>query len=92
MNIRPVGDRVVLEPIIQKEKKVGGIIVLANVDGEKSYIARVIALGGEAKNVLKIGDIVLYENYGCTELKVDANTYLVNKLDGIVCVLEDNDA
>ena len=92
MNIRPVGDRVVLEPIIQKEKKVGGIIVLASPEHEKSYLARVIELGGEAKDVLKIGDMVLYENYGCTELNVEGHTYLVNKLEGIVCVLEDEDA
>jgi len=91
MNIRPIGDRVVLEPIMQTEKKVGGIILLANAEHEKTYMARVMALGGEAKDILKIGDLVLYENYGCTELKVEGHTYLVNKLDGIVCVLEDND-
>ena len=92
MNIRPIGDRVVLEPIVVKEKVIGGIIVIANPEREPSYIARVIALGGEAHEVLSIGDIVLYENYGCTELNVEGHTYLVNKLDGIVCVLEDEDA
>jgi len=90
MKIRPVGDRVVLEPITVEEKVVGGIIVVPN--DEKSYLAKVIELGGEAKDVLKIGDMVLYENYGCTELNVEGHTYLVNKLDGIVCVLEDEDA
>ena len=91
MNIIPLGDRVVLEPIMQTEKKVGKIIIPVNSENEKSYMARVIALGGEAKDVLGIGDLVLYENYGCTELNVGGHTYLVNKLEGIVCKLEADD-
>lgn len=90
MKLRPLGDRVVIKPTKAKEKMLGGIIVPES-DIEKSYVGRIVALSDEAAKVLKLGDLVVYENYGCTKITCGGNNYVANKIEGIVCVLEEED-
>ena len=76
MNIRPLGDRVLIEPIEEKEQTVGGIIIPDSAK-EKPMQGKVIAVGKkldkDGKEIafdVKKGDTVLLPKYGGTEVKV----------------------
>jgi len=75
---RPLCDRVVLRKIETKEQNIGGIII-PDVNREDTYMGVVVALDGEAAEHLKVGDLVAYENYGCTEIMLTSEKLLVNK-------------
>ncbi|HVC34399.1 MAG TPA: co-chaperone GroES [Chloroflexota bacterium] len=82
--IKPLGDRVVVEPIAREEMTKGGI-VLPDTAKEKPQEGKVIAVGpgrvtDEGKLVppeLKEGDTVLYAKYGGTEVRLDEHDYLI---------------
>ena len=94
MNIRPRGDRVLVEPIEEKEQTVGCIIIPDSAK-EKPMQGKVIAVGKktdkdgkEIKFDVKKGDTVLLPKYGGTELKLDGKKLqLVRKVD-LLGVLE----
>ena len=78
MNIRPLQDRILVQPILEKEVRKGGIIIPDSAK-EKPIEGRVKAVGkgkigedGKAiKLEIKVGDKVLYSKYGGTEIKID---------------------
>ena len=77
MNIRPLGDRVLVEPIEEKEQTVGGIIIPDSAK-EKPMQGKVIAVGKkldkDGKEIsfdVKKGDTVLLPKYGGTEVKIN---------------------
>ena len=88
MNIRPLGDRVLIEPIEEKEQTVGGIIIPDSAK-EKPMQGKVIAVGKktdkdgkEIKFDVKTGDAVLLPKYGGTEVKLgDKKLQLVREED-----------
>ena len=88
MNIRPLGDRVLVEPIEEKEQTVGGIIIPDSAK-EKPMQGKVIAVGKktdkDGKEIafdVKKGDTVLLPKYGGTEVKVgDKKLQLVREED-----------
>ena len=76
MKIRPLGDRVLVEPIEEKEQTVGGIII-PDAAKEKPMQGKVIAVGKktdkDGKELafdVKVGDTVLLPKYGGTEVKL----------------------
>ena len=77
MNIRPLGDKVVVKPAEAEEKSAGGII-LPDAAKQKPQEGTVIAVGngrvldnGEKKSLtVKVGDVVVYSKYGGTEFKL----------------------
>ncbi len=89
MNIRPLDDRVVIKPVEVKEKKVGGIII-PDTAKEKPQIGEVIAVGTdeELKDIVKIGDRILYAKYGGTEVEIDAVKYLIVSRSDILAIVE----
>ena len=88
MKIRPLGDRVLVEPIEEKEQTVGGIIIPDSAK-EKPMQGKVIAVGKktdkdgkEVKFDVKAGDTVLLPKYGGTEVKLgDQKLQLVREED-----------
>ena len=88
MNIRPLGDRVLIEPIEEKEQTVGGIIIPDSAK-EKPMQGKVLAVGKkldndgkEIKFDVKKGDTVLLPKYGGTEVKLgDKKLQLVREED-----------
>ena len=94
MNIRPLGDRVLVEPIEEKEQTVGGIIIPDSAK-EKPMQGKVIAVGKkldkDGKEIafdVKKGDTVLLPKYGGTEVKLgDKKLQLVREED-LLGVLE----
>ncbi len=94
VNIKPLGDRVLLEICENKEQMKGGILIPDSAK-EKPQEFRVIALGtgknDEKGNKIpfdvKVGDIVLTSRYGGTEVKVDDKEYKVVSQDDILAVV-----
>ncbi len=79
INIRPLGDRVVVEPVKAEEKTVSGIII-PNNSQEKPNQGTVVAIPekNEDNNVtVKVGDTVLYGQYAGTEIDIDGYNYLI---------------
>ena len=77
MKIRPLGDRVLVEPIEEKEQTVGGIII---PDSAKD--------GKEIKFDVKAGDTVLLPKYGGTEVKIDGKKLQLVREEDLLGVLE----
>lgn len=97
MQIKPLRDQVILEPISEAEITKGGIILPDTAEKEKPEQGKVIAAGpgriaADGKTTIppsvKKGDKVLFTKYGPTEVKVDGKEYLVVKEEDILAVLE----
>ena len=95
LNVKPLGDRVLVEPAEEKEVKKGGIII-PDTAKEKPMEAIVRALGtgktdDNGKKVpfeVKVNDRVLISKYGGTEIKIDGKDYKILGSDDILAVLE----
>ena len=93
MNIKPLGDRVLVEPQAEETTTISGIVLPEK--NEKKAQGKVLALGaGEklAKLGLKVGDIVMYEKWGGEDIKVgagtDAKEYKIVPHDKVMAVVE----
>ncbi len=88
VNIKPLGDRVVIEPAQAEEKTASGIII-PDTAKEKPQKGTVVAVSESKENPLtvKIGDKVLYGKYAGTELTIDGNDYLIMKEEEILAVI-----
>ena len=94
INVRPLGDRVLVQPIEEKETKKGGIII-PDTAKEKPQEGSVVALGtgkvdDNGKKIeftVKKGDKVLISKYGGTEIKVDGESYLIMREDDILGII-----
>jgi chaperonin GroES len=94
VNVRPLGDRVLVQPIEEQETKKGGIII-PDTAKEKPQEGKVVALGTgkvneEGKKVeftVKKGDKVLISKYGGTEIKIDSESYLIMREDDILGII-----
>lgn len=94
MNIRPLGDRVLVEPIEEKEQTVGGIIIPDSAK-EKPMQGKVIAVGKkvdkEGKGIafdVKKGDTVLLPKYGGTEVKIGEKKLQLVREEDLLGVIE----
>ena len=95
MNVRPLGEKVLLKRVEAEGKTAGGI-VLPDTAKEKPKEGKVIAIGdgrilksGErVKFQVRKGDRVLFSSYGGTEVKIDGEEYLLMSEDDILAVIE----
>jgi len=87
MEIRPLGERVVVKPEEEEEKTKGGIYLPDTASKEKPQKGKVIAVGPDFKGVKK-GDKVIFAKYGGTEIKMDEEDYLVLGKDDVLAVIE----
>ena len=89
MAIKPLADRVLIEPAAAEEKTIGGIII-PDTAKEKPLQGKVVATGNGTKDeemVVKEGDTVLYGKYAGTELEYDGKKYLVVRQSDILAIL-----
>ncbi|MDA3731047.1 co-chaperone GroES [Niameybacter massiliensis] len=94
MNLRPLGDRVVLKHLEAEEKTQSGII-LTGAAKEKPQEAEVIAVGpggivdGEKVEMqVKVGDKVIYSKYAGTDVTLDKEEYIIVKQSDILAIVE----
>jgi chaperonin GroES len=94
MNIKPLGERVVLK-VMESEEKTKSGIVLPDTAKEKPQMGEVLAVGpgkaldnGEkAPLEVKVGDKVLFAKYAGTEVKLDGEEYMVLKENDILAII-----
>lgn len=87
VSIRPLGDRVLVEPMEQEETIAGGMLVLPETAKEKPQQGKVLAVGAgrrddDGKRIdmdVKAGDTVLFAKYAGTEVKLDGKKLLIMK-------------
>jgi chaperonin GroES len=95
ISLKPLGDRVVVEPIEQEETTAGGII-LPETAKEKPQRGTVVAAGPGARDEqgkrvpldVILGDVVLYAKYAGTEFKVEGKKLLILKESDLLAVIE----
>ena len=94
MNIKPLGDRVVIKMVESEETTKSGIILTGSAK-EKPQVAEIVAVGpgkvkdGETiKMEVKVGDKVLTSKYAGTEVKMDGIEYTILSQDDILAIVE----
>lgn len=96
MNIKPLSDHILIEPIKQEEKTKAGIFLPETANKEKSEEGKIIAIGpgritDDGKIIpmaVKPGDRVLFSKYSPNEIKVDNKEYLIASESDILAIIE----
>ena len=85
MNFKPLGERVLVERTEVENKTASGIIIPDNAK-EKPQTAKVVAVGSKVEDI-KVGEVVVFEQYRGTEIKLEAKDYLVLNVENIIGVM-----
>ncbi|MBM3204617.1 co-chaperone GroES [Candidatus Uhrbacteria bacterium] len=96
MNLRPLGDRVIVKPVSKEEITKSGIIIPGTADKERPEQGEIIAVGpgkmldngSRAVMNVKVGDKVVFKKYSPDEVKIDDVEYLVLSESDIMAVIE----
>ena len=96
MKLKPLSDRLIVEPLNEDAITLAGIILPDTVDKEKPEKGKVVAVGpgkvldnGQLRPIsVKVGDVVLFKKYSPDEVKVDDKEYLVLSESDILAVVE----
>ena len=89
VNIKPLADRVLIEPMAAETKTASGIII-PDTAKEKPQKGKVVAVGPGSKDeamTVKVGDSVLYGKYAGTELKFEGTDYLIMRESDILAIV-----
>ncbi|MCQ0111680.1 chaperonin GroES [Zhouia amylolytica] len=89
LNIKPLADRVLIEPLAAETTTSSGIII-PDTAKEKPQKGTVVAVGPGTKDeplTVKVGDSVLYGKYAGTELKLEGNEYLMMRESDILAIV-----
>lgn len=89
MNIKPLADRVLIEPTAAEETTMAGIIIPDSAK-EKPLKGKVLAVGNGTKDeemILKEGDTVLYGKYAGTEIELEGTKYLIMRQSDVLAIL-----
>lgn len=89
INIKPLGDRVLIEPMEAETKTASGIIIPDSAK-EKPQKGKVVAVGNGSKDqplTVKEGDIVLYGKYAGTELTHEGKSYLIMRESDVLAII-----
>ena len=95
MNLKPLGDKIIVEVLESADKTKGGII-LPDSAKEKPQEAKVVAVGSGktlpngkiVASELKVGDKVIFGKYSGSEVKVDSKEYLIIDSDDVLAILK----
>jgi chaperonin GroES len=91
MNIKPLGDRLLVKPIKEEEVTASGIVLPDTVDKEKKAEGEIIALGNGEKLLklnLSVGQKVLFKKWGGEEIKSEGEDYKILNHDDVMAVIE----
>ena len=94
MNLKPLGDRVVIKPRKAEEKTKGGIFLPETATKEKPLLGTVVAVGSgkiiddgsRAAMEVKVDDEVIFSKYAGTEIKLEGEDYLIMREDDILAI------
>lgn len=89
MNIKPIGERLLIKPIKIEEKTASGIILSANSTNDTANYAEVIALGKLEKfPEIKIGNKVIYTKFAGIEIKDKDEKFIILNVEDILAIVE----
>jgi len=89
MKIKPLADRVLVEPAEAEEKTASGLYI-PDTAKEKPQRGKVVAVGTGKKDEpmeLKVGDVVLYGKYAGTELSIDGKDYMMMRQSDVLAIV-----
>lgn len=89
MKIRPLGTRVLVQPLEAEQRTASGIIIPDSAK-EKPQRGTVVAVGNgkeDEKMEVKVGDTVMYGKYAGTELQYDGKDYLIMNQSDILAII-----
>jgi len=89
INVKPLADRVLIEPAEAESKTAGGIYI-PDTAKEKPQRGKVVAVGSGKKDepiTVKVGDMVLYGKYSGTEIQIDGKDYLIMRESDIYAIV-----
>lgn len=89
LNIKPLADRVLVEPAAAETTTISGIII-PDTAQEKPQKGIIVAVGNGTKDhnmTVKVGDNVLYGKYAGTELKLEGNDYLIMRESDLLAII-----
>jgi len=89
LNIKPLADRVLVEPAAAETTTASGIIIPDNAK-EKPQKGTIVAVGNGTKKeplTVKVGDTILYGKYAGTELKFEGSDYLIMRESDILAII-----
>ncbi|MFP2997174.1 co-chaperone GroES [Spongiivirga sp. MCCC 1A20706] len=89
LNIKPLADRVVVEPLPAETQTASGLYI-PDTAQEKQQKGKVVAVGPGKKDeplTVKPGDTVLYGKYSGSELKLDGTDYMIMREDDILAII-----
>ena len=93
---KPLGDRVLVEPVQEDEQKTAGGIIIPDSAKEKPMVGTIVAVGPGARKEdgeripmeLNVGDKVLYGKYTGTDVKIDGKEQLIMRESDVYGVIE----
>jgi chaperonin GroES len=91
MQLKPLGDRVIIKPLVEEEVTKSGIVLPDTVEKEKKEQGAVVSIGNGEKIIklgLKAGDRVLFGKYSGEDVKVDNIEYKVLKDEDVLAIIE----
>ncbi len=86
MDIRPLGERVLVKAEQAEEKTASGLFI-PQTSQEKTQFATVVAVGDDVKTVKK-GEKILHDKYSGTSLKMDGDDYLILDIKDVLAVIK----
>ena len=89
LSIKPLADRVVIEPAAAEQKTASGIII-PDTAKEKPQQGKVVAVGPGTKDnqmTLKVGDTVIYGKYAGTEFHLDGKDYMIMRESDVIAII-----
>lgn len=97
MDIKPLSDHILIEPIKGEEKTKSGILLPETAEKEKPEQGRVVSVGPGRKTEdgkiipmdVKAGQIVLFKKYGPDEIKIDGKEYLIAREEDILAIINE---
>lgn len=95
MELKPLSNKIILEPVSAEETTKSGLIIPDTVNQEKPEQAKVLAVGpgkllknGErSKMDVKVGDVVIFSKYSPNEIKLDGKEYLVVSEEDVLAIV-----
>ncbi|MDD5173195.1 MAG: co-chaperone GroES [Patescibacteria group bacterium] len=96
LKLQPLGSRLIVRPIAEKEVTKSGIILPETADKDRPVQGEVLVIGpgktlenGQREKIdLKVGDKILFEKYGADEYKVNEQEFLVVDYEKVVAVIK----
>ncbi len=90
MNIKPIGERVLIKPMKEEEKTAGGIYIpeTAKEKKKQGVVVEVGTTSDDNEMPVQKGDLILYTGYDTEELEMDGEEYIIINVSDIIAKLE----